>query len=244
MRGFVSSFLKLDSFGLNQPYFSYPIHSLYLDSPHLGFYWETINGNKNRFKLRLRYYDNLPGSPVFFEIKRRQNDAILKQRGAVKREAVALAMAGAMPPDDLLVLNEPKHIAALRQFVRLAKERGAQPKAHVSYLREAWTHPENNGLRVTIDRHVTCAPHSVLSLDTMPSGAIRVFGDFCVVELKYTGRFPLWFSEMARINGFSQCSAAKYVDGLSALGEAPFSPEAEARQRSLDQLLQPKAILS
>lgn len=244
VRKFVSSILKLDPNGLNKPNFSYPIHSLYLDSPQLGLYWETVNGNKNRFKLRLRYYDDLPGSPVFFEIKRRQNDAILKQRGAVKRETVALVMAGALPSDDLLVLNEPKHVAALRQFVRLTKERCLQPKARVSYLREAWIHPENNGLRVTIDRNVTCAPHSSLALDTTPRRAIHVFGKFCVVELKYTGRFPLWFAELARAHGFRQCSAAKYVDGLSALGEAPFSPAAEARQRSLDQLLQPKEILS
>lgn len=244
VRKFVSSFLQLDPFGQDKPQLSYPIHSLYLDSPHLGLYWETINGNKNRFKLRLRYYDDLPGSPVFFEIKRRQNDAIIKQRGAVKREAVALVMAGALPSDDLLLLKEPKHVAALKQFVRLTKERGAMPKAQVSYLREAWVHPDNNGVRITIDRDVTCAPYASLALDTAPRRAIRVFGKFCVVELKYTGRFPLWFGELARAHGFRQCSAAKYVDGLTALGEAPFSPAAEARQRSLDQLLQPREFLT
>src|SRR5213082_2494745 len=88
VREYVSSFLILDKFGAKQPDFSYPIHSLYLDSDDLTFYWQTINGNKNRYKLRLRYYDENPKTPVFFEIKRRMNNAILKERGGVPRDAV------------------------------------------------------------------------------------------------------------------------------------------------------------
>src|ERR1051325_11441766 len=88
VRRFVSGYLEIDEFGATRPNLSYPVHSLYLDSDGLTTYWHTINGNKNRYKLRLRYYDDRPNSPVFFEIKRRMNDAILKQRGAVRREAV------------------------------------------------------------------------------------------------------------------------------------------------------------
>jgi len=83
LRDFVRSYLELDEYSVNQPNYSYRIHSLYLDSDEMTTFWETINGVKNRFKLRLRYYDDQPDSPVFFEIKRRVNEAILKQRGGV-----------------------------------------------------------------------------------------------------------------------------------------------------------------
>ena len=97
IRDFVRAYLDLDEDGATRPSLSYPVHSLYLDSEDLVLYWNTINGNKNRYKLRLRFYDNRSDAPVYFEIKRRVNDAILKQRGAVRREAVGWLLAGHLP---------------------------------------------------------------------------------------------------------------------------------------------------
>src|SRR3990170_1091319 len=97
VRSFVSSYLEIDEFGATRPNLSYPVHSLYLDSDDLRLYWETINGNKNRYKLRLRFYENRPNAPVYFEIKRRMNNAILKQRAGVRREAVDWILAGHLP---------------------------------------------------------------------------------------------------------------------------------------------------
>ncbi len=34
---------------------SYPVHSLYLDSPDLALFKQTAHGIKNRFKLRIRF---------------------------------------------------------------------------------------------------------------------------------------------------------------------------------------------
>ena len=90
VRDFVRSYLEMDELHVGQPNYSYPVHSLYLDSQELRLYWDTINGNKNRFKLRLRYYSTNPDTPVFFEIKRRMNNCILKQRGGVRQDCVGL----------------------------------------------------------------------------------------------------------------------------------------------------------
>src|ERR1043166_10080018 len=75
-RDFVRCYLDCDEYGASLPNLSYPVHSLYLDSDDLKLYRATINGDKNRFKLRLRYYDERPDSPIFFEIKRRTNSTI------------------------------------------------------------------------------------------------------------------------------------------------------------------------
>jgi len=94
VRDFVRSYLAMDEFSVGRPNYSYPVHSLYLDSDDLKLYWRTINGDKNRFKLRLRYYSAQPGTPVFFEIKRRMNNCILKQtwrRAAGRSELVLRA---------------------------------------------------------------------------------------------------------------------------------------------------------
>jgi hypothetical protein len=223
VREFISSYLEIDEFGATQPNFSYPIHSLYLDSDALSLYWHTINGNKNRFKLRLRFYDGAAGSPVYFEIKRRMNDAILKQRGAVRRECVDWLLAGHLPDQPHLISPEPKDLVALQRFCQLMNEHQARPKAHVAYLREAWISPHNNAVRVTMDRHVRCEPDASARLSTEMNNPVVVFGKSVILELKFTGHFPDWFRELVRIFNLAQCSAAKYADGVALLGEGRFS---------------------
>lgn len=219
VRNFVSSYLEIDEYGATQPNLSYSVHSLYLDSDDLATYWSTINGNKNRFKLRLRFYENQPAAPVFFEIKRRMNDAILKQRGAVRREAVDWLLAGHLPEPAHLVSKDPKQLVALQRFCDYMNRLRAKPKAHVAYLREAWISPHNNSVRLTMDRQVRFAPEPTASLRAEMDNPVIVFGKNVVLELKFTGRFPDWFRELVRVYGLAQCSAAKYADGVALVGE-------------------------
>jgi len=236
VRDFVRSYLELDDYGFGKPHNSYPVHSLYLDSNPMRLYWETINGNKNRFKLRLRFYHDDPEAPVFFEIKRRQNDAILKQRGGVRRDAVDWLLRGHLPPAGCLTSADPKTMSTVQQFSHLLKISDASPKAHVAYLREAWVHPENNSVRVTMDRQVRCAVETTARLVAEMDQPVMVFGRSVVLEVKFTGRFPNWFGEMARVFGFKQCSAAKYVDGVTLIGADRFHSDVVRRGKmvSLD----------
>ena len=93
LREFVRCHLEPDPFSAAQPDRSYPVHSIYLDSPDLRLCQATVNGERNRFKLRIRYYSDEPEAPVFFEIKSRRNDCILKKRAFVRR-AGAPALLG------------------------------------------------------------------------------------------------------------------------------------------------------
>jgi hypothetical protein len=227
-RDFISSYLTVDKFGARQPDLSYPVHSLYLDSDDLVFYWHTINGNKNRYKLRLRYYDDRPASPVFFEIKRRINGAILKQRGAVKRGAVDALLAGQLPDPEQLFFDEPAPLAALERFCELMQQHHAEPKAHVAYRREAWVSTNDNSTRVTMDRQIQFVFEPATLLRTEMRNPLDVFPNSVVLELKFSGRFPDWFKELVRCFNLWQCSAAKYVDGVTLLMESGADIEAPA----------------
>src|SRR5882672_12799942 len=94
VRDFVRCYLDFDEYSVGKPNYSYPVHSLYLDSDDLKLYWDTINGDKNRFKLRLRYYSTNADTPVFFEIKRRMNNCILKQRGGIPQDSINHLLSG------------------------------------------------------------------------------------------------------------------------------------------------------
>lgn len=218
IREFVRGYLVADEYGATLPSLSYPVHSLYLDSSDLKLYQSTINGDKNRFKLRIRFYENRPKAPVYFEIKRRVNNTISKQRGGTIREAVDSILAGQLPLPEQVLSSSPKQDEALREFCRLVSELNARPIAHIAYRREAWMSAHDNSIRVTLDRDVCCQPEPSTRLATKMTDAVSVFGDYVVLELKFTNRFPDWFGEMVRIYGLVQCGAAKYVDGATLVG--------------------------
>src|SRR5881394_1013813 len=132
VRDFVSGYLEIDEYGATLPNFSYPVHSLYLDSEDLHLFHTTINGDKNRFKLRLRFYDDRKEAPIFFEIKRRMNNIIVKQRGGVRRDAVSWLLAGQLPEPAFLVSRDPRHLVVLQNFCKLMNDVRARCQAHVA----------------------------------------------------------------------------------------------------------------
>lgn len=223
IRDFLSSYLDLDEYGSSRPNLSYPVHSLYFDSDTYYLYNSTINGDRNRFKLRLRFYEDRPKAPVFFEIKRRVDNTIAKCRGGVCREAVPAVVAGQLPLVSELVSEDPKHLVAIQEFVRLAQSIDAKPKSHVSYLREAWLSRFDNSVRVTLDRDVQSALDSTTSLSAVMHNPVRSFQNYVILELKFTNRFPNWFLDLVRVFGLRQTGAAKYVEGLTLIHNCPES---------------------
>jgi SPX domain protein involved in polyphosphate accumulation len=222
LRDFVSCYLDLDDYGVGKPNLSYPVHSLYLDSDDLKTFQSSVNGVRNRFKLRLRYYDDCAETPVFFEVKARSDNCILKQRCGVRREAVAMLVAGQLPQPDHLLSREPRHLVALQRFNLLQSQLNARPKAHNRYLREAWVSRTDNSVRVTIDRDICIEPCFVAKALSTISRPVRVFRGLAVLELKFTTRYPNWLNELVQRFDLMQFSSAKYVEGVELLGEHRF----------------------
>jgi len=218
VRQYLRSYLKLDDFAANFPDYAYPVHSLYLDSPDLATYQAVQTGEKNRFKIRIRYYSD-SDETVYFEIKRRTNEIISKMRAKVRRDAVQPLLAGAPPQLKHLAKPDAKHFFALQEFCRLTHSLRAAPKSHVAYRREAWMSPINNALRVTFDRDVLCEPEFGQALLTRLDNAVRPFDDQVVLELKFIDRLPAWCSEMVRTFGLVRGGAPKYAKGVHLLGE-------------------------
>jgi hypothetical protein len=219
VRDFVSGMLEIDEYGATMPDLSYPVHSLYIDSDQLYTYWATINGDKNRYKLRLRYYNEKPDAPVFFEIKRRCNNIIIKERGGVRRSSVAAILAGQLPTPDDLLSKDPRQFAAIQNFCRLMTDIRGRPRAHVFYMREAWISTHDNSVRVTMDRYVQFEPDPTARAKTYMTNPVRPFGNEIILELKFTNRYPDWFKDLVRCFHLTQCGAAKYAAGTVMTGE-------------------------
>lgn len=223
IRDFTSSFMQVDEYGAKQPNLSYPVHSLYFDSPDLILVQNTINGDRNRFKLRIRFYENMGDAPVYFEIKRRHNSVIAKKRAAVQRSAAAMVAAGQISGSGILTEEDMYHQRALEEFTRLRSQLNAGPVAHVTYLREAWMGFDGqNFARLTMDRQVYTEPCKTLDFNPQLDNPVSIFGNKVILELKFTNRYPHWFRDLIQIFDLRQGPAAKYVDGVTKLGEHRF----------------------
>ncbi|MCA9213720.1 MAG: polyphosphate polymerase domain-containing protein [Planctomycetales bacterium] len=217
---FVLEYLEPDRFTEGREGIGYPVHSLYLDGSGFQTCVAVIHGAKNRFKLRLRFYDDV--GPVFFEIKRRVNLVIFKQRAAVRRDAVSELLAGA-PPDRkyLLEPDSTKHFKALYDFCELRDAIDARPAAYTSYMREGYERQGDNAVRVTFDRELRAGKFdgelSVADLeewDKPPMGGV-------VLELKFTDRFPDWMLTLVQHFDLTRTGFAKYckcVNSVHGLG--------------------------
>lgn len=215
VRDFARSYLQHDEHARPEMGYSYPIYSLYLDSPGLTLYRSTIEGMMNRFKLRIRYYDDNPRNPVFFEIKRRVNECILKERAVVKRDRMhALIMGKAPDPTDLLKPHDLKSFSSLTRFCELGANIHAAGQVIVAYNREAWVSPNDDAVRLTFDRDLaTAAYHGTL----LNKKWTRPHVEHVVLELKFDNRFPLWMQELVRNLNLYRTSFPKYVHCIEAM---------------------------
>ena len=212
VRAFVQQHLEVDEFGVGQPNFSYPVHSLYLDSDDLEIHRRTVNGDKNRWKLRVRYYNESPKVPVFFEIKRRMKDVILKQRGAVRRSAAQKLLSGHFPEPGDMKGDAVEDLVSVQRFIELMNNVNAKPSMHVAYDREAYVNNFNNEVRITMDRNVRGLPRPGGELLVGMPGCYVCTDDIVILELKFTGRFPHWYRELVQHFNCFQTGAAKYVE--------------------------------
>jgi SPX domain protein involved in polyphosphate accumulation len=214
MRAFLRSFAVHDPYSEQHPHedYKYTVCSLYLDSQDLRLYGQTVAGEKRRFKLRIRYYDDDPAGLVFPEIKRRENTILQKTRAAISRERVAALLAG-QSADAVRGLSESSR-QAVDSFQYFVGQTLAEPVLRVRYSREAWIAATGEPVRVTFDSNlmhaVTLGPtFSCTSGDwhlTPVSGII--------LEIKFTERFPFWVHEMVMMFNLTQRSVAKYVMSL------------------------------
>ncbi len=209
---YLRPFLEYDRYSKLQRGGMYPIVSLYIDSPCMQLCQETLNGLKNRFKLRIRSYTDEPEYPRFFEIKRRINRVILKSRARVTDKDVPLLLLGRSLPPQGYSTDEK----ALNQFQFYVKSINAGPKVLIRYTREAFENTSENRVRVTFDRDlcykITDKPEVRLGGSGWQRNSLT--NGCSVLEIKFTGTYPRWLSRMAALFNLEARSVSKYATSI------------------------------
>ena len=185
----------------------YPLVSLYLDTDNLALCKQSIDGIKNRFKLRIRSYSDDPKAICFFEIKRRINQIIVKSRARVPRDAVVPLLAYAECPSSVNSNDEKP----LEQFLYYRRAVGAEPVIRVRYLRQAFESRCEDDVRVTFDRQLSLNVTRTPELGLNGYGWQRPRERGVVLEIKFTHGYPKWVNQAVRQFGLQQQSISKYA---------------------------------
>jgi len=210
---FIKPYLHVDRYCKLRRGGRYPIVSLYLDSNDMLLCRESLTGQKNRYKLRVRSYTDEPDYPCFLEIKRRMNTTILKSRARVMHNDVATLLSGvSVSPQNYSADDEE----ALRQFRLYMDSINAGPVILIRYMRQAYEGDSDNRVRVTFDRElcykVTTVPKVALNSPGWQHHSISLGG--VILEIKFTGAYPAWISQMAKYLDLQQQPISKYVSSV------------------------------
>ena len=223
LRTFIRSYMEADPHADPRNNGEYAVHSLYLDSPAMDLARSTLLGHKNRYKLRMRFYEVSPDSPVYVEIKRRVADVIVKRRACIRRGAAGRLAGGQWPAraDLWPVPNDGTDaLGALERFCALRDRIEGRPTAFVSYQREAYVAPENPSTRITFDRRLAAHTYRRGFDDVAIAPGMRAHVGGVVLEIKFTDRFPNWMREMVEVFSLVRQPMAKYVTCVQELGLA------------------------
>jgi hypothetical protein len=203
----------------------YPLVSLYLDSDDLRLCRESLEGVKNRYKLRIRSYREDADAPCFFEIKRRVNQVIIKSRACVPQRAMGAFMCGAGRSAQIR-LSERRD---LDQFLFYRQQIAARPVVRVRYLRRAYESRFDDDVRVTFDRRICGSVTRVPLLGSDGGGWHYLPGGGVVLEIKFTRGYPSWVNGLVRDFGLQAESISKYARLLTHMCALRFCAPAMRR---------------
>ncbi len=161
---------------------AYRIRSLYFDTPDAGAFWEKTDGEAERRKYRIRFYN---GDTSFIRLERKEKRGEL----TLKVQApLSLSQAQALAAGDYTVLADDPH-ALCRAFYAEAKTKQLLPSVTVDYRRVPMVYGVDN-VRVTFDTAIY-AGSTAAFLSPAPPPFPVLDGAAAVLEVKTDDRLPV-----------------------------------------------------
>lgn len=222
IRNFIQPYVITDPFAQTDAF--YPIYSLYLDSPDMRLYWMSELGMKNRFKLRVRWYNERGEAPIFLEIKRRIDNTIRKERKMIRHEFLSKFFKRQMETDELPIPMNGADIDHVLLFFDYVRQLSAKPRIVVRYTREAYVCRWDHSTRITFDRQIQCVPaiYCPEIKDLSRNIWYPVPFPSVILEIKFSNFYPEWIQKTITQMSLSRDSIAKYLVSVKEMNSLGF----------------------
>ena len=186
--------MKVDKYGLTT------ISSLYYDTPNYSLINRSIEKPLFKEKIRLRSYGIAKeDSPVFLEIKRKNEKIVYKRRIVSKEDKVNRFLSEGEEFDKNQISRE---LEAFRENYKVL-----EPKYLIIYDRIAY-YQENSDVRITLDMNPRYRTTD-LNLHTSTEGTSLLEEGEAILEVKVQHSIPLWLVEILTEGKIYQTSFSK-----------------------------------
>lgn len=187
----LKDYMVLDKYCKNNN--NYNIYTIYFDTKNNDVIRHSISKPYYKEKLRLRSYkDSISlDDKVFLELKKKVNGIVNKRRIVITlKEAYDFLENGIYPgaPD-----NTSKQV--IKEIDYYLKNNEISPSVYIGYTRHAFFGKDNPGFRITFDSNII-SRRKDLYLESECSGINILDKDKYLMEVKFIGAIPLWFTKI------------------------------------------------
>jgi len=213
LRKLILPYMNLDKHAKGREGDQYTIKSIYFDSPSFDFYYEKIEGIKNRKKVRLRAYNNEePENTVFFEIKRKFDTPILKHRASTKFKYAKEIFADNRINGFIVNSEEfPELGDNSKRFFYQVFSKKLKPVILIIYEREPYLYKFDKTIRVTFDKNLRSIPFPEIDKIYHDDKAKNILQNYFIMEVKFNDIFPSWMKPVIGKLGLRKQAASKYT---------------------------------
>ena len=207
------NFMNIDNFALINKENKYLVRSLYFDNEHFVNFFEKVDGIKVRKKYRLRSYDkNLnSNSPVFFEMKGRAYDRIIKKRVLIDKSDIKYFET----LKDLDKLYKKYNNNLIKDFIFDVKRKNIRPQIMIDYYRRPLINKFGLYFRLTFDAELTTSKTNFFFEDAKRfKFPLKYKPGVSILEVKFERSIPAWFHRIIQSYNLNRRSISKFVLGV------------------------------
>ncbi len=187
---------------------SYDVHSIYYDTYSLENYYQKVDGEDEREKFRIRFYNYneevQANVDLFLELKQKRGPIIKKLRYKTNTKNLKEEI-GSLDFDS----NQMK-VSILQNF-HLKK---MEPVIKISYKREALVCRFDSDLRITFDGSITGAYSPSFSVKKANNEKMLLNPLYYILEIKTADSLPIWLNHLIKRFSLDLSSFSKYGKGI------------------------------
>ena len=205
----------------------YDVMSIYCDTPGLDFFWQKIDGEEERTKLRLRTYVHTPHiekQDIFLELKKKKNQNVFKKRIPIAEKITENIKI----TENVKKTREFLHAPWNKEFIKEDQLQGEEiqnemeclgtllhlhPTIVISYTREPFVSADNLSTRITFDSNVRYRSNN-FSLTVSPMDKHVLTPSHVIMEIKYIDHFPRWLVYIIQKYNCQARTFSKYCIGM------------------------------
>lgn len=197
----LKKFTVKDGFAKSKEGF-YKVSSIYFENMKMRSYFDKIDGQAKRIKLRSRYYPESRTGTHNMEFKYKIYDKSIKRKTSINQETLEQILSNKLSE---LNTNEP----FLSDLVKFIKTNHFLPFIRIDYKRRALYGKNDKNIRITFDTEVKGSRYiknctSEPYIPALPGGSM-------ILEIKTPNYFPFWLTTIIKKYSLKKSAISKYT---------------------------------